>query len=429
MSAPLFSDGQPRRRLLRPRHIHVAAGYVWVIDETQPVAALLDPATGSLDRLVSWPELPAASRTLDISSDEGGLWLHYRGADALARVTPDGLRHAEYIGGAALLTSGSIGAWCFRPGRARRDVAQSPDTPPLRRSYTGPQLLLAKPDGGTVAVTLRGHLITADFDETSLHLGVEHEPWSRTHSEPDGYAVTWTQSWVDVPLDTVATSIDPADYPRRPLDGDWHTSEYADITYNESHRRKRAVGNGIRWHWGQDTSWKTMMVQAVRGDRVVHRRTFAGTRGVEGAATGEDLYLITSQRSLLHISTLSEPRTITSTEELDISEHCRPVAPWPPDHESYVAYCIRRLHGRQFSSRMHDVDVRFVGDWPDGNLQVSFTHDNYEGITLVSTLNLYDEEGKRLDDVTRYAPVELMEQADTLAYPDPSLAVDGVLYV
>ncbi|KQU47196.1 hypothetical protein ASG84_08790 [Rhodococcus sp. Leaf278] len=35
----------------------------------------------------------------------------------------------------------------------------------------------------------------------------------------------------------------------------------------------------------------------------------------------------------------------------------------------------------------------------------------------------------RYDDVTRYVPTELMDQADTRDYPDRSHAIDGVLYV
>lgn len=163
---------------------------------------------------------------------------------------------------------------------------------------------------------------------------------------------------------------------------------------------------------------------------MVCRRALDGLRGVQGVAVGEDLWLITSRRDVLRISpSRVEPETVFSTGQLDITDHCRPLAPRPPDHDSYVRYCVHRLDRRQFSASVHDVQACFVGDWPNGKIHISFTHDKYEGLTLVSTLSLYDEQGIRLDDVTRYAPVKLMEQAGTLAYPDRSLAVDGVLYV
>ena len=63
------------------------------------------------------------------------------------------------------------------------------------------------------------------------------------------------------------------------------------------------------------------------------------------------------------------------------------------------------------------------------DLHISFTHDDYEGLTLVTRLKLYDEQGQRLDNITSYAPAELMEQADTRDYPNRSHAIDGVLYV
>ncbi len=116
-------------------------------------------------------------------------------------------------------------------------------------------------------------------------------------------------------------------------------------------------------------------------------------------------------------------------DDLDVTGYCRTVAPEPPDHASYVRYCIRRLDGRQFSKRMHDVRAEFLGDWPHGRLHISFTHNDYEGFTLVTRLSLYDEQGRRLDDVTRYVPTELMERADTRAYPGRSHAIGGVLYV
>lgn len=438
MSAP-----SSERRLLRPRYIRFAADRLWVIDETQPVAALLETISGQVDRIVSWPEILSSSPALTIASHEDRVWLQYRGTDVLACVTVDGVHHAEYLEGTHLLTAGSSGAWCFRPTRTRDDVARTAEEPPLPRPRPRPPLLLAYPGGGTSTIDVDGVVVAADFDEQSVRLGVEHTPWSRTYRDtptPAGYVLQQSKSWIHLPLDASNSRIELDDYARSRADGAWHTSEYADTTYNELHRRKRAFGDGVRWHWGvTDRHGGALLVNAFRGGSSVPVREIElpGVRAYEGTAHGDQLWLLVrsadefnSERHLVRLSTdTAESELRTAIDDLDITGYCRPVAPEPPDHASYVRYCVRRLHGRQLSKRMHDVRAEFVGDWPHGRLHISFTHDDYEGLTLVTRLNLYDEQGQRLDDIASYVPTELMEQADTRAYPDRSRAVGGVLYV
>ncbi|OZD40497.1 hypothetical protein CH252_28920 [Rhodococcus sp. 06-1477-1B] len=436
MSAP-----SSERRLLRPRYTRFAAGRLWVIDETQPVAALLEPTSGQIDRIVSWPEIPSPSPALTIASHADRVWLQYRGTDVLSCVTVDGVHHAEYLEGSHLLTAGSSGAWCFRPTRTRDDVARTADEPPLPRPRSRPPLLLAHPGGGTSPIDVDGVLVAADFDEQSVHLAVEHTPWSRTYRgtpTPAGYVLQQSKSWIHLPLDASTTRIELDDYPRSRADGAWHTSEYTDITYNELHRRKRAIGDGVRWHWGvTGRHGGVLIAKAFRAgsSTPVCEIELPEVRAYEGTAYGDQLWLLVrsvdgASRHLVRLSIdTAESELDTAIDDLDITGYCRPVAPAPPDHASYVRYCIRRLDGRRFSKRMHDVRGEFIGDWPHGRLHISFTHDDYEGLTVVTRLNLYDEQGRRLDDITCYAPTELMEQADTRAYPDRSRAVGGVLYV
>lgn len=94
-----------------------------------------------------------------------------------------------------------------------------------------------------------------------------------------------------------------------------------------------------------------------------------------------------------------------------------------------MRYCLRRLEGLHFSDSVSNVHARYVGQWPDGRIHLSFMHTRYPDLTLVARLNLYDEQGARLEDIMKYVPARLMEQAGTGAYPPASRAVDGVLYV
>ncbi|MBY4404627.1 hypothetical protein HQO26_25240 [Rhodococcus fascians] len=285
------------------------------------------------------------------------------------------------------------------------------------------------------------HLVAANFDEQSVHLGVEHTPWSRTYRgtpTPAEYVLQQSKSWIHLPLDASATRIELDDYPRSQADGAWHTTEYADITYNELHRRKRAIGDGVRWHWGvTGRHGGVLIAKAFRAgsSTPVCEIELPEVRAYEGTAHGDQLWLLVRSVDGVsrHLDRLSidtaESELDTAIDDLDITGYCRPVAPEPPDHASYVRYCIRRLDVRRFSKRMHDVRAEFIGDWPHGRLHISFTHDDYEGLTLVTRLKLYDEQGQRLDNITSYVPAELMEQADTRDYPNRSHAIDGVLYV
>ncbi|QCB51609.1 hypothetical protein E5720_18825 [Rhodococcus sp. PAMC28707] len=369
--------------------------------------------------------------------------MQYRGTETLARITVDGVHHAEYLEGTHLLTAGSSGAWCFRPTQVREDIAPTADTSPRRQVNPEPPLVLADPSGGITTVDMDGVLAAADFDDDSVHLGVEHDPWTRTYRDspaPAGYVLQRTKSWIYLPLDAAPNRVRLDDHPRSNAAGSWHTSEYADVTYNERHRRKRAVAEGIRWHWGMtDKRSNVLLVRAYRDNSRMPELELRlpGVHVAAGAAHGDQLWLLAhyagsgkATRALMQLTAGQiEPRILTATDDLDVSSWCRPVAPEPPDHASYIRYCVRKLHGRRFSPLMHDVQAEFVGDWPYGRLHVRFKHDDYKELILVARLRLYDEQGQRLDDVTRYVPTELMEQADTRAYPDRSHAVNGVLYV
>lgn len=66
----------PTRRMLRPRYVFFVNGAEWVVDESQPVAALFDPHTGEPRGMVSWAELPSApsgSGQPEIVADDTGL--------------------------------------------------------------------------------------------------------------------------------------------------------------------------------------------------------------------------------------------------------------------------------------------------------------------------------------------------------------------
>ncbi|CAM3072460.1 ApeA N-terminal domain-containing protein [Prescottella defluvii] len=440
------------RRCLRPRLVFYSGGYVWVADETQPVAALFDPGSAAFVRLVSWTDLPAAPpgarHDPQIVGDRDGLWVQSHADGPLVRVAADGIVRGEYTEGHGLTCAGASGAWCTTVTRRRRDVAASPDAPP-RPVLRPPTLLVARPDGGTRRVVVDvAAVVSVEFDEVFLYLGVEHEPWERVPTTPgsgrESFEVRYRRSVLQVPLDgPVPDRIAPDTHPRAPGRPVEYTSEYADTSYNEAHRRKRSIGPELRWHWhwGLDPRRRdTTIVRGYRSGEPAPATAFdlPEARVVDGATAGDRLWMVVTPgnhtgtgRSVL-VADLDGTVRAASTDDIDITDHCRPVGPEPLDHRAYVDYCVRRLDGSRFSDKVHDVSASYVGRWPHGLIHVRFRHTHYPGLTLVARLNLYDEQGVRLDNFFTYVPVMLMEQADTHEYPPRSAAVggpDGVLYV
>lgn len=439
-------SADPRRRFLRPRYVFSAGGYIWVVDETQPVAALFDPRTARSVRLVSWTDLPLPARGApppQIVADADGLWVQNDPDGPLARVGVDGIVRAEYVEGHQLICAGTSGAWCASFPRRRNDIASAPDVPP-RRSPRLPTLLVALTGGGTRRVVVDGAaVVSVEYDESSLFVGVEHAPWERIPTSRkagdarEGFSVRYGSSVLRVPLDgPVPDRIGPDTTPHAPGRRAQYTSEYADTFYHEAHRRKRAVDTGIRWHWGLDLA--RVGVTIVRTYRSgasppVAEIDLPEVRVIHGAAAAGHLWMVTTSETstghALLVADVGGRLHPVPVDGIDITAHCRPVGPEPLDHDSYVAYCVRGLDGLRFSDAVDEVSASFVGGWPDGHVQVRFRHVDYPGLILVARLRLYDEQGTRLDGFLAHVRPELMEQAGTHAYPPASEAVDGVLYV
>ncbi len=112
----------PVRRMLRSRYVFFANDTVWVVDESQPVAALVDPRTGELGGLVSWADLPPAppgSGQPEIVADATGLWVQNHRDGPLVHVGAEGIDRVEFAEGGRLLCAGPAGAWCLPQVRRR----------------------------------------------------------------------------------------------------------------------------------------------------------------------------------------------------------------------------------------------------------------------------------------------------------------------
>ncbi|MFE7423870.1 hypothetical protein [Rhodococcus sp. NPDC057529] len=267
--------------------------------------------------------------------------------------------------------------------RSRPDIAPSPDIPP-RRPPCPPPLLVALPSGSTRRVDVDGALLSGEFDESSLFVGIEHDPWVRVSKGAggrDGYEVHYSTSVMQVPLSgPIPERIGPDTHPYAQDRDPGYTSEYADVSYNEAHRRKRAFGDGIRWHWGKDpTRSDTTIVRAYRDRRPDPVQAFSvpEVRVTHGAAGFDRLWLVVTPesgsgrgRSVLTGGVRDDALYPLPVEDIDITDRCWPVGTAPLDHDSYVRYCLRGLDGMRFSDAVSDVTARYVGQWPAGQIHI-----------------------------------------------------------
>ncbi len=212
-------------RFLRPSALIPVGDVLWVFDEFQPVAALLDRHTGELLSLVSWPELQPAS--IDdcfypgrySSGDEAGIWYLASTRGPLVRLTDagvaftvdvDDLRATPQAGAPVgesrhLMVAGLSGAWTFAQ-HFPVDVADAHDVPPVAGPLPDSQVRFVAADGKTRTFTVQGSVTRARFFDEALWLRVDVEPWYRQNLSANtatGWSLSYTKASMCVPVSSL----------------------------------------------------------------------------------------------------------------------------------------------------------------------------------------------------------------------------------
>lgn len=444
-------------RPLDPAHLHVVGDELWVVDAVQPVAAVLDPATGALRRLVGWPDVPAWHEASDPEwrtlSDGDALWVQ-SGSGPPARVAPDGAVVVATVRTTAtperwrLAAAGPGGAWLVGQGPVQ-DIAASPDAPPPADG--GSRLLVAARDGDVREVvvqhpvhdvlgTAEGVLVQVDTGRgrrIDLDLGSwswepDHEwlsvPWS--HGMPEVVSV---RSHATVPAPLVPS----ARLPGWPFL--WHGTDEGDAAGAGATRHD--IAGGLRWLLGWDRSGSTPRRSVATGhdpgDGGERLRVPLG-RGTVRALVGTASALFVAvlrpggQAAVLVVDPASGDVRETAASAVDVSAHRRPLGPPPADLGSYTRYWLSRWAGESGTVEpaeegMANGRAAIVGDWPDTALEITFDWDRRPGLRLRRRLRLFDELGRHTPP--EYSDVHLMEDLATDHVPPSGDAVGGVLDV
>jgi len=447
----------------RPGSLLSLESGVWVVDEFQPVAAIIDSGSGDILNLVSWPEVPAASRLVwpgpALMSDGSSVWAQQERSGPLLRIGSDGSRSVAWTDGMQLAACGAGEAWCMS-APPNQELVQGADAQPMALADFGLSTVLRvgadrRQDRLMVNRPVRALHATAD----ALVIEVDDDPWQLHHLGVDTYEVVRTSRYLplpwgtDLPVQLVVTADtgsqqQPTGIQRPPSDLSMTWYEQTEDPCAQLH------ATGLRWRlgrtWQEDTQhrspWLPVLVTAHDDDDNIVRRFDLGPGNVVTARSiaGDTAVAVAIARpgpghpvELLSLSPAADTiTTLLGADSVDITEVCWPLVPRPIEADSYAAQILARnsslqqyWHGddgvQPLAGGMSEVTTRLDGQWPDTRLEWTFHWTHRPGLTLRRRVPLYDELGRLAPP--EYADIHLMERLHTGAIPVAATAHHGIL--
>jgi hypothetical protein len=474
-----------RVRTLRPDRLFVLESGLWVLDVLQPVAAVLDPATGEAVRQVSWRELPPAPAGEQwpgpvVLADGASLWTQQAAAGPLVRVGLHGVATATWTDGLLLAACGPAVAWCA-PEPPAQELVAGPDPHPVR-TLGEDRLLRVAADGTCTAVRTEHPVRSVQPGDRGLLVQVEVDGWTLEHLGAELYEVLRPTRWLLLPWDaptpdvlTMAEHGLPTDFragdrgdrgghgpfswypdppspwdlaPDRPaagLDPDEQGLLLLGLTWRfgwlqpRSGPRREAIATAHTLDGQPAGHWQlgsgTVRAVTALGDRVAIALSRDTGAPVSSPRCAEVLALRPGRE---------EPETLLTGDGVDVTDGCWPVSSRPLDLDSYLAQVLARnstletyWHAdpddgeagevRPLAEGLSDVRTALVDEWPRTQLEWTFSFARYPGLTLRRRIPLFDELGRA--DPPQFATIHLVEDLDTMNLPAASEARDGVLDV
>ena len=467
MSAPGSATvSTTRRRHLRPGPLVVVGDVVWLVDEVQPVAAVLDATTGALAAVTGWPEVPAGPRPNErrVFAADDGLWVQQPGG-RLALIGVDGLRAGHHVSDLRLSAVSAHGAWCAQAPRSQ-DIAATRDAPPADYRGGG-ELRLAPADELTRSVWVDAPVQSIRAVGGDLYVEVETGQWSRRSlGTPTSWELLTDTSWLRLGgNEPVPTTLSRAHHagaaPARPENRVGRHRVWLDLP-DLSGRGDGQLSvpdqraGGLDWYVGwDDTSPKRprqVLAVAVETDTrterwrirlgdgaavataATHRHVWVAVQEPRNTAT----YSASTPVTVLRIDVgTGEVESVVAADSVDVTDLCWPMGEPPIDANDYAAFWRQRLSGlkafwtgqdgtvRPLSEGLSDSRVDIVGTWPDTCLHVTFAWTRRPGIRLRRIIPLYDNLGR--PEEPEYADIHVMEDLETGHVPPDAQPGAGYL--
>lgn len=440
---------------------------VWVLDDFQPVGALLDAATGAVRAVHSWPEVqPVAApgsypSTWRVASHGHALWVQ-QPPGPVARIDWFGSVRLQASGGQELRAVSAHGAWSLSEVPPH-DIASDPGAPPA--DARGPtRVTVALAGGGTRSVGVDVPVVQARGADGDLFLLVETGEWTRRELGPrTAWVLEPLTRWLHLPADAPvpgrfdadrhAADAPPQMRPSQDNGGQrwgsvWLTpTPRPDPSLNDIVEATGEPAGGLRWRVGRDReNWHLRRGSGALGldpnSGAPVLRVDLGPGEVRAmAGTTTHLWLaidtprpMTSYQPPAPASVVRlDPRTgdaevVLPPDWLDITHLCWPLPPRPPDGTVYEQHWRTELVADGFT---HDGiriptgrRTELVGQWPNTHVQLLFTSRRHPGRRLRRRIPLYDELGRQLSP--DYAATHLDE--DLASGAQPYLTDDSGLF-
>ena len=458
-----------RRRHLRPGSLVAVGERIWVIDQVQPVAVVLDPRTADPVATVGWPQLPPLAQDgwpsgWQVRPAADGLWVQQTGGP-LALVTETGLRSGHLSNGRTLGAVSAHGAWCL-PDPPVQDIAVTKDAPPRGRDGLH-QLFLAHPDRTTATVLVDTPVHAARSQDGDLYLRVETGRWTRRNlGTPDSWDLEPETSWLRLPadqppphqlsLDTHASNAprgadDPEGDGGRRLGSSWlPRSEHDDL--GQGPWAATPGPSGVDWWAGWTGAGRDRRVTVLARDAGTssQRHQVDLGPGTAHAAIAIAGWLWLALERPTRYATYAAPapialirvraedgavETVLPADSADVTDHCWPLPHEPVDAKDYTAFWRDSLtaldhywthpdgHRAPLTDGLSNSRVDVIGSWPHTELHVSFDYAPRPGRRLRRIVPIFDELGRHA--APEYAAIHLMETLGTNDIPDhPSPGAD-----
>ncbi len=403
-------------RLLRPGRLVAVGDRVWAVDVVQPVAAVLDAATGDQVALVGWSAAPPGRWPRDrvVLPAADGRWVQQQPEGPLVLVGEDGVRAGRHVSDSVLGAVTAHGAWCAP--RARRQVLSPvPDGPtPDHRTFA--ELYLAREDQVTRTVAVDAPVASVRSVEGALLVEVETGAWDTHHLGASTWELVPRTAWLRLEADAdVPDRLSTAEHgcaapPERPSDLGWRYGRLPRTGDDEEDRAPHARTGALDWFVGREGSSRNraepLTALAVEpGGPERWRRPLGPGHALTVAGTTDHLWVAVEQTGDAPYS----PSGAVGVLRVDADDYAwfwqgrlRSLDAWWTDETGSVG---------PLSSGLSDPRVEVVGDWPATALHITFRWAQRPGVRLRRVVALYDELGRPQEP--EYADVHLMEDLDT----------------